>query len=119
MAYDHWTLEKAKQRILFETTRLEKRIGRLVEALDKLGMIPVIFGLYVAYSKVFDGESFSDVPYFVLGLFAGAYLAAYCSIHIISKLNTMPHIIGVAEELATQTKEVVKEHNTDINTSIL
>lgn len=108
--FDYWSLKKARERLEYEAKRLDKRVGAFVGALDKLGMIPAILGLYVAYSKLFGESIFTEVPYFILGLFAGAYLAAFSAVHIISRLTTMAYVVGVAEELALQADEVQEVH---------
>lgn len=113
VSYDHWSLKKARERLQFESQKLEKRVGSLVGALDKLGMFPAILGLYAAYSKVFSDNILSEVPYFILGLFAGSYLAAFSAINIISRLNTMAYILGTAEELALQKEQIYAEHSSN------
>ena len=103
--YDSWNLKQAKQRLQFEADRLEKRIGALVGAMDKLGLFPAIIALYIAYSKTFGVDSFTEIPYLLLGFIAGLYLAAFSAVNVIGRLRAYSFIIEIAEDLSNQASK--------------
>ncbi len=111
--YDSWTLKKAKERVEFEILRLEKRVGALVGALDKLGIIPAVVGLYIAISKINEKSGFTEVPDIILAFIAGTYLAALSSVQITGKLKMMAHVIGIASELAEQRESVAAKQRSN------
>ena len=113
-SYDHWSLVQAKNRLLFEAERLEKRIGALVGAMDKLGIFPAMIALYIAYSKTFGTTSFIDVPYILLGFIAGLYLAAFSAVNVIGRLRAYAFIIEIAEDLAGQALELVRDQKDNV-----
>lgn len=104
--YDSWSLSKAKDRLTFEADRLEKRIGALVGAMDKLGLFPAVFALYIAYAKTFGPDTFNDIPYLLLGFIAGIYLAAFSAVNVTGRLRAYAFIISLAEELSLQASEL-------------
>ncbi|MGB0942681.1 MAG: hypothetical protein ACPGUE_09780 [Marinomonas sp.] len=103
--YDSWNLKQAKQRLQFEADRLEKRTGALVGAMDKLGLFPAIIALYIAYSKTFGVDSFTDIPYLPLGFIAGLYLAAFSAVNVIGRLRAYSFLIEIAEDLSDQASK--------------
>ena len=104
-AYDSWSLSQAKGRLNFEADRLEKRIGALVGAMEKLGLFPAIIALYIACAKTLGSTNFTDIPYLLLGFVAGIYLAAFSAVNIIGRLRAYSFIIEIAEDLSSQALE--------------
>lgn len=104
--YDSWNLKQAKQRLQFEADRLEKRIGALVGAMDRLGLFPAVIALYIAYSKTFGVDSFTEIPYLLLGFIAGLYLATFSAVNVIGRLRAYSFIIEIAEDLSRQASKL-------------
>ncbi|MDW1751177.1 hypothetical protein R7P07_22820 [Vibrio sp. Vb2133] len=74
--YDDKSLEHVitlfNDRIVF----LQGRVGFLVGALDKLGVIPAVIMLYFSYAKVFTDKDVFEMPPLVLGIVSGVYIGA-------------------------------------------
>lgn len=76
-------------RLRFERERLISRIGFLIGAIDKLGIIPAVVALYLTYAKTLDDANLSEVPYPLLGFFAGIYVGCFLVKHVIDRIEHM------------------------------
>ncbi len=76
-------------RLKFERERLISRVGFLVGAIDKLGMVPAIVALYLTYAKTLDDANLAKVPYPLLGFFAGIYVGCFLVKHVIDRIEHM------------------------------
>ena len=92
-------------RLRFERERLASRIGFLVGAIDKLGIIPAVVALYLTYAKTLDDANLAKVPYPLLGFITGIYIGCFLVKHIIDRIE---HICLAIENAKTRS-ELIKE----------
>lgn len=99
-------LEQTKHRLSFELTRIDKRMGTLIGAVDKLGVFPAIIGFYITASKFFSDTQPGIVFYFMVGLATGVYFGCLPIISLINKLEKAKFII----ESNLSSREQNSEH---------
>ena len=85
--YSSWNLHLAKSRVEYDIDRISTRLGFLLGAMDKLGIIPAALGLYLVYAKTFSEAQLESIPYPVLGFLGGLYLGAFSAVSIISRFK--------------------------------
>ncbi|WP_320151038.1 hypothetical protein [uncultured Tolumonas sp.] len=90
---DEKYLEKTKDRLSFELERIDKRLGTLIGAIDKLGIFPAIIGFYVTASKLFSDTQPGIMFYLMVGLAAGIYFSSLPVIGLVNKLEKGKFII--------------------------
>lgn len=106
--YSSWNLQLAKNRVEYEIDRISTRLGFLVGAMDKLGLIPAALGLYLVYAKTFGGPQLDSIPYPILGFLSGLYLGAFSAVAIISRFKYLKMVLTHAIDLALQRELVLK-----------
>jgi len=90
---DEKHLEKTIDRLSFELERIDKRLGTLIGAIDKLGIFPAIIGFYVTASKLFSDTQPGIMFYLMVGLAAGIYFSSLPVIGLINRLEKGKFII--------------------------
>lgn len=106
-------LESVRKRLEFERERLSARIGFLVGAIDKLGVIPAVIVLYLTYAKTMNDPNLSQIPYPVLGFVSGIYVSCFFVKQIIDRFEHMILVIESAHErsLARHALKVLTNHH--------
>lgn len=91
-----------KERIEF----LRSRVGFLVGAIDKLGLIPALVALYISYSKFVEenSEAVEWSPY-ILGFVSGIYIGALCARAITDSLNDKISVLDLSLKIKEQRRE--------------
>ncbi|KPV91552.1 hypothetical protein AN395_01958 [Pseudoalteromonas sp. P1-30] len=107
--YSSWNLHLAKSRVEYDIDRISTRLGFLVGAMDKLGLIPAAFGLYLVYAKTFGGPQLDSIPYPILGFLGGLYLGAFSAVAIISRFKYLRMVLTHAIDLAQHRESVLKQ----------
>lgn len=95
-AEDHEELDSLLKRLEFERQRLTSRIGFIVGAVDKLGIIPAIIALYLTYAKTMNDANLSKVPYPVLGFISGIYVGCFLLKQVIDRFEHMCLVVESA-----------------------
>lgn len=93
---DHEELNSLLKRLEFERQRLVSRIGFIVGAVDKLGVIPAIIVLYLTYAKTMNDANLIRVPYPVLGFIAGIYVGCFLLKQVIDRFEHMCLVVESA-----------------------
>lgn len=79
---------------------LESRVGFLVGFVDKLGIVPAVIMLYLAYVKAVDSHSALDLPPFVIGIVSGVYLGAISARIVIDSLRDKIAILEYSKAIS-------------------
>lgn len=72
--YESETLNKAKDRLTFESTKIEKKVGFIIGSIDKLGLIPVLLGIYATSIQIYKSSAPDLVIYLIFGFIIGIYI---------------------------------------------
>ncbi|KJY96667.1 hypothetical protein [Pseudoalteromonas ruthenica] len=107
--YSSWNLHLAKSRVEYDIDRISTRLGFLLGAMDKLGIIPAALGLYLVYAKTFGEPQLENIPYPVLGFLGGLYLGAFSAVAIISRFKYLKMVLTHAIDLALQREAALKQ----------
>lgn len=104
--YDVDALNQVKRLFKGRIEFLRTRIGFLVGAIDKLGLIPALIALYISYSNyiVDNSEAVEWSPY-ILGFVGGIYLGALCARAITDSLHDKISVIELSLKMKEQRRE--------------
>lgn len=89
-------LKAVKSRLEFEREQLRSRMGFLLGTIDKLGIIPAAFALYVVYAKAVNENLLPSIPGPILVFFVGLYLGAFLVKHMTDRFSNMILLIEQA-----------------------
>lgn len=115
--YSSQSILMARERLEYEKSQLEKRIGFLIGVLEKLGIVPAVIALYIGYAKAMKDPQLENVPEFALAAIAGLYLGAFLVKSMTSKLSLMCVILKDAHSLAEQKESIEQEIKNEIFSS--
>ena len=87
-------INQIRRHLISEKESFERRVGVLVGALEKVGLIPGLVTLYLAWAKVM-GKSISVDPWLAVSVFTLYFIAFYCH-HLFSR---MERYIGTIDEI--------------------
>lgn len=97
--YDDKALEQVISLFNGRIHFLKVRVGLLVGALEKLGVIPAVVMLYFSHAKVFDKQDIFEMPPLVLGIVSGVYIGAISARIVSDSLNDKISILELARKL--------------------
>ncbi|EQB0496124.1 hypothetical protein ACYAPA_003970 [Vibrio mimicus] len=98
------SMEQVKCLLDAQIKYLECRVGFLVGVLDKLGIVPAIIMIYLAYVKTTGTTSMFEFSPFSLGLIAWVYLAAIVARITIDALKDKIIVLDLAINLSKKRK---------------
>lgn len=98
--YEAASIRLARERLEFERSDLEARMGFLLGVVDKFGVAPVLIALYLAYAALLGDPGLKQVPVSVLVFIAALYWAAFLAKNVTSKLSAMLLLLGQAQALS-------------------
>jgi hypothetical protein len=98
-------LEAVKIRLEFERNQLNLKVGFLLGAIDKLGIIPAALALYTVYAKAVNDKLLPKTLEIVFAFFVGLYLGTFVVKHVIDRFS---HMIFIIEQAIKDSKRKVK-----------
>lgn len=104
--YSHEDLLLAYNRIEYEIEKLNSRLGFLVGALEKLGIIPAVIALYLSLSKALGSNQFSGLPIYVFAFVFGLYIGAVVISRVIGSYRYYYMVLGASLQGAEDTKKI-------------
>ncbi|WP_243375462.1 hypothetical protein [Geotalea sp. SG265] len=93
------------RRLIHEKKVLEDRVGFIVGAMDKLGIIPAVILLYLTYAKNMDDPTLHKAPNEIIVFVGTIYFVAFVCKHVIDRLNSTIFILEEAKK-SKETKAV-------------
>jgi hypothetical protein len=72
----------------------------LVGFVDKLGIVPAVIMLYLAYVKAMNSQGELDLPPFAIGIVSGVYLGAISARIVIDSLRDKIAILEYSKEIS-------------------
>ncbi|EPA8652074.1 hypothetical protein [Photobacterium damselae] len=93
-------------KVLFEERirYLESRVGFLVGIVDKLGIVPAIIMIYLAYIKALGSEEIFNISPLITGIVSGVYLGAITARIIIDALRDKMGILELSKKISQKRK---------------
>ncbi len=93
-------------KVLFEDRirYLESRVGFLVGIVDKLGIVPAIIMLYLAYVKALGSEEIFNLSPLITGIVSGVYLGAITARIVIDALRDKIGILELSKKISQKRK---------------
>lgn len=83
---------------------LESRVGFLVGVVDKLGIVPAIIMLYLAYVKTSGSEEIFNSSPLIIGFVSGVYLGAITARIVIDALRDKIGILELSKKISQKRK---------------
>ncbi|MEZ9243961.1 hypothetical protein AB4179_06920 [Vibrio lentus] len=83
---------------------LESRVGFLVGIVDKLGIVPAIIMIYLAYIKALGSEEIFKLSPLMTGIVSGVYLGAFTAHIVIDALRDKIGILELAKKISHTRK---------------
>ncbi|WEM43897.1 hypothetical protein PTW35_09015 [Photobacterium sp. DA100] len=106
---NRYQLSELYRRLKFERERLNARIGFLIGAIDKLGLLPAVIALYFTYVKAMNDKSLDTIPYPILSFIVGIYIGCIIVKKIIDRIDHMCLAVEVAME-RSEAIEDIRQH---------
>jgi len=103
-SYSTDSIEQVKTLFVNRIIYLEARVGFVVGIVDKLGIVPAIIMIYLAYIRVSGGTEILDLSPFVIGIVSGVYLGAISARVIIDALRDKIAILELSLEISSKRK---------------
>lgn len=100
--FQSYELSQSIRRLNYDIERTKGRIGFLVGAIEKLGIIPYCITLYFAFSNFFDKNEGSTIYIYALAFLFGLYGGVIVILKTIDKLEFFKVILIDANEVAEQ-----------------
>ncbi|TOH98888.1 hypothetical protein CGI69_21935 [Vibrio parahaemolyticus] len=93
-------------KILFEDRirYLESRVGFLVGIVDKLGIVPAVLMIYLAYVKALGSKEMFNLSPLIIGIVSGVYLGAISARIVIDALRDKIAILELSKKISKKRK---------------
>lgn len=117
--YSSWDIENVLIRINQDIVNLQNRSRLLVGALDKLGIVPALFALYLTTTQNFKGDSSlsvedtllgANISFYIIMFIIGVYLGAFLATNIITKYQEFSLALSQAKKLSEE-REALNNNN--------
>lgn len=98
-------LSQSIRRLSYDIERVKGRLGFLVGAIEKLGIIPYCITLYFAFINFFDKHENNTTYIYALAFLFGLYSSSIVIIRSLEKLEFIKVILVDANEVAEQREK--------------
>ncbi|TOJ56606.1 hypothetical protein CGI36_24375, partial [Vibrio parahaemolyticus] len=80
------------------------RVGFLVGIVDKLGIVPAVLMIYLAYVKALGSKEMFNLSPLIIGIVSGVYLGAISARIVIDALRDKIAILELSKKISKKRK---------------